>query len=395
MVTLIGIGCGEREGLTLSALEAIRNADLILGAKRMLAVLPPHDCEDVPAYRAEDILALIREKDPRRVCVVYSGDPGFYSGCEKLYTLLRENGIETRILPGISSMQMFAARLGRPWKDWTLCSAHGVSCDIVKAVSKGKPVFCLTGGTDGPAELCRLLLNAGMGELTVTVGERLSYPEERITTNTARYVSALHYDPLNVMLIEPPSVPPYRAPGIPDGEFLRGAVPMTKQEVRAVLLSKLQVKPTDVCWDVGAGTGSVSVELALHSRQVWAVEYREEACVLIQENRARFSARNLNLVVGKAPDMLRSLPDPDKVFVGGSEGALREILRLAVERNPLVRICVSAVTLDTLQTAMDEMTALRLEPEVIQISVSRARPAGTKRLLTAQNPVFLITGGGT
>ena len=160
-----------------------------------------------------------------------------------------------------------------------------------------------------------------------------------------------------------------------------------------MILAKLAIEPEDVCWDIGAGTGSVSVELAMQSKEVWAVEHDENACELIRQNREKFCAWNLSLTVGTAPEALDILPRPDKVFVGGSKGRLCPILRTAADRNPDLRICVSAVTLETVQEAMDEMDALGLAPEMIQISVSRTRPAGGKHLLLAQNPVFLITGG--
>ena len=168
---------------------------------------------------------------------------------------------------------------------------------------------------------------------------------------------------------------------------------MTKQEVRAVILAKLAVKPSDLCWDIGAGTGSVSVELALQGKEVWAVEYREEACSLIKQNREQFCAWNLHLVKGKAPDTLESLPKPDKVFIGGSDGQLRPILRRAAEGDSSLRICVSAITLETVGEAVKEMEALGLEPEVVQLAVSRTKTAGEKHLLLAQNPVFLVSGG--
>ena len=169
---------------------------------------------------------------------------------------------------------------------------------------------------------------------------------------------------------------------------------MTKQEVRAAILAKLGVRPTDVCWDIGAGTGSVSVELALAGKAVWAVERQAEACALIRENRERFRAWNLRITEGEAPAALRSLPDPDAVFVGGSGGAPEAILRAALERNPRVRLCVSAIALETLHRASDWMEKNGIEAEIAQIAVSRTRKAGGLRLLMANNPVFLISGAG-
>ena len=167
---------------------------------------------------------------------------------------------------------------------------------------------------------------------------------------------------------------------------------MTKQEVRAVILAKLAAAPGDVCWDVGAGTGSVSVELALQCREVWAVEREEKALALMAANREKFGAWNLRLKAGAAPAALEGLPAPDKVFIGGSGGALAQILAAVDAANPKARVCISAIALETLHAALAAMGELGYETEIVQIAVSRARKAGSLHLLMAQNPVFLITG---
>ena len=393
MITLIGIGPGDADAMTVQAANTLREADLLIGASRMLASLPAHTGREMSAYRPGDILSILERERPERACVLYSGDPGFWSGAEKLIPLLREKGMGFRILPGLSSVQLLAARLGRSWKDWMLLSAHGQEEALLSRLKEGKPVFLLTDGADSPGKLCQTLIDAGLGELTVTVGESLSYPKERITTGKAREFVSRIFSPLNAVLIDPAPVSTQRTPGIPDADFIRGEVPMTKQEVRAVILAKLAVKPSDLCWDIGAGTGSVSVELAMQGKEVWSVEYREDACELIKENREKFCAWNLHLSRGKAPEALCGLPTPDKVFIGGTEGELCPILRKAAEGDSALRVCVSAITLETVGEAVEEMKTLGMEPEVVQIAVSRTRWVGGKHLLQAQNPVFLITGG--
>ena len=393
MITLIGIGPGAPGGLTAEAREAINQADLLIGAARMLDAVSAPGARTAAVYRPEDILSLLDEARPKTPCVLYSGDPGFWSGAQALIRRLEERGLAYRVLPGLSSVQTFAARLGRPWKDWVLASAHGQSADLLSHLREGRPVFLLTGGDTGPAALCKTLADAGLPRLTVTVGENLSYPDETITVGTVSDLADRTFSPLNVVLVDPPPVPARRAPGLPDEAFIRGQVPMSKQEVRAVILAKLAVMPSDVCWDVGAGTGSVSVEMAMQGKEVWAVEYDPEACALIRQNREKFHVWNLTLEKGRAPEALARLPKPDKVFIGGSEGALRPILQKAVGQNPNLRICVSAITLETAHESLEEMSAFGLEPEVTQLSVSRTRPAGGKHLLLAQNPIFLITGG--
>ena len=169
---------------------------------------------------------------------------------------------------------------------------------------------------------------------------------------------------------------------------------MTKQEVRSAALAKLAVRPTDTLWDVGAGTGSVSVELALAAPrgQVYAVECQEEACALIRKNKKKFSAWNLQLVEGQAPQVLRDLPAPDAVFIGGTKGNMEEIVDLTLYKNRLARVCVSAIAVETLSAAVTALTSHGLEAQVTQIAVSRTKAAGGLHLLMANNPTFLITG---
>ena len=393
MIKLVGIGPGDTCAMTVQAVDAVREADMVIGASRMLAALPVHTGREVSAYRPAEILSILERERPERPCILYSGDTGFWSGAETLIPLLREKGMDFRILPGLSCVQLLASRLGRSWKDWVLLSAHGQDEALLPRMKEGRSVFLLTDGADSPGKLCRTLVDAGLGRLTVTVGENLSYPDERITTGTATEFAGRTFAPLNAVLIASAPAITYRPPGIPDNDFFRGETPMTKQEVRAVILANLAVEPTDVCWDIGAGTGSVSVELALHGKEVWAVEYREDACDLIKKNREKFCAWNLHLIQARAPESLNGLPKPDKVFIGGSEGEIRTILRKAAEGDSALRVCVSAITLETVGEAVEEMEALDLEPEVVQIAVSRTRRAGGKHLLLAQNPVFLITGG--
>lgn len=184
-------------------------------------------------------------------------------------------------------------------------------------------------------------------------------------------------------------------PTIPDNAFVRGSVPMTKRDVRAVILGRLRIRPGDVIWDVGAGTGSVSVEMALANRlgQVFAVECKEEACRLIETNRRRFGAWNLSMIAGKAPECLRQLPPPDAVFIGGSKGMMAEIVAMIHQKNENARICITAIALETLQASISALTACGWTADVTQISVSHAEKAGSLHLMMANNPIFLITNG--
>ena len=395
MISLIGMGSGCPESLTAQGLAALQSAGLILGAKRLLEHLPAGCTDNCKAvYKPEDILACLTAQPDTDTAVLYSGDTGFYSGAAKLLPLLRAMGYSVRVLPGLSSVQLLAAAVGRPWQDWMLVSAHGRACDPVAEVLAHPQVFFLTGGGDTPATLCAKLTAAGLGDAHALVGENLGTPDEKIHFGTAQELAGQTFASLSVLLVEHAVHPERRTPGLPDEAFIRGEVPMTKQEVRAAALAKLAVRPADTLWDVGAGTGSVSVELALAAPQghVYAVECEPDACALIRRNREKFAAWNLSLIEGRAPAALEALPAPDAVFIGGTKGSIAAVVDTVLAKNANARICIAAIALESLSAAIAALTAHGLSAEVTQLAVSRTRPAGRLHLLTANNPIFLITG---
>ena len=351
---------------------------------------------------AADILQILQEEGPEKAAVLLSGDLGFYSGAKSLLPLLREAGIETACHCGISSLQYFCGRLERPWEGIHAASAHGRSCDPAALVRRHGTVFFLTGEKRGqtPGDLCQQLVEGGCPKAQVWVGSRLSYPDEVIAIGRAEEFARMKFPPLSVVLAEgePERLPwPYVTPGIPDSGFIRDKVPMTKAEVRAVALSKLRIAPGDTLWDVGAGTGSVAVEMALLLRegQVFAIEGKKEACALIQENARKFGLKNLTLVEGKAPAALEALPPPDGVFIGGSGGNLREILETALKKTPQVRVVVAVSTLETLSQGLAALAELPFgETEVVQLTAARSRELGRYHQMEGQNPVFLLRGEG-
>lgn len=394
-VTLIGMGSGQPENLTLQGLAALRQADLILGARRLLAVLPAGCTENrAAAYRPDEVAELLQTSGAENAVLVYSGDTGFYSGASSMMEKLEALGVRARVLPGLSSIQLLAAALGRPWQGWNLVSAHGRTCDPVAECMQGRPTFFLTGGSEDPATLCAQLVAEGFGDMQGVVGQCLGTPEEKLFRGSVKELAAGRFNSLSVLLVEAVEGLPRRAPGLPDEAFERGDVPMTKQEVRAAVLAKLAVRPEDILWDVGAGTGSVSVELALAAPRgrVYAVECRPEGCALIKANREKFRTRNLVLVEGLAPAALSDLPAPDAVFIGGSKGSLAAIVDAALDKNPDARICVSAIALESLSAAVAALTAKGRTVQVSQIAVSRAKAVGGLHLMMAQNPIYLITG---
>ena len=393
-VYLIGVGMGNPETLTVRALEDIRECPVLVGARRLLEPwAESHEC--VPLITAADIAEFIGKTPEGPVAVLLSGDTGFYSGARSLWPLLGSYEVET--VPGISSLTYFCARIQATWQDAKLVSAHGRAHNLAGEIQKNAKTFALTGGATRVEDVCRELVERGLGEVRLSVGERLSYSDERIVTGTAAELAGETFADLSVLLAENPDpvVRPWNGSGLPDGAFLRGDVPMTKEEVRALALSKLRLEEHHVVWDVGAGTGSVSVECALScpAGRVYAVEKKDAALALLAENKARFHAVNLEIVAGTAPEALENLPAPDRVFLGGTSGSLEEILQVVFHKNPAARVVCTAVTLETVGEAAKCFARLG-SPDMVQISVTRTRPAGRYHLMDAQNPVWIFSGEG-
>jgi precorrin-6Y C5,15-methyltransferase (decarboxylating) len=399
-VAVAGIGPGSRDQMTLAVREGIENAECLIGAKRMLEAVARQGQGTFAAVAPEAIADYIRAHgEYRRFAVVMSGDSGFFSGTKKLLPLL--DFCRVTVLPGLSSLSCLCAKLGTSYEDVVTVSLHGREHDIASDVRRHARVFALVGGPNGAGSLCARLAEAGLGHVTVHVGEKLSYPEEKLTSGPASALAEMNFDSLSAVLIENDRPDAVLTPGLPDSVFQREeAVPMTKSEVRAVSLSKLRLTENAVCWDIGAGTGSVALEMAMIARKghVYGIERKADALELMTANAARLRVENLTPVSGKAPDACRDLPAPTHAFIGGSGGNLREIIALLLEKNPRVRIVVTAVTLET----VGEMTALMkefpfTETEAVSLSVARDRKAGPYRLMTGLNPVFIFTmqaGGG-
>lgn len=405
-VTIIGAGPGNPDLLSRAALDAIDIADVVIGAHRALVGIdvPPHVVRCELVKTADIVAALTDAASWQRAVVVMTGDVGLFSGARRLVEALSGDAqVDVRIIPGISSASYLAACLARPWQDWRFASAHGVACDIVAEAERAGELFLVTSGGEDPSRLSSELVQAGFGDARVTVAERLSYPDERITCATASEIAGQTFDDLNVMLIDfaggaASSRWPYASSGIPDELFIRGDVPMTKLEVRAVALAKLRLTATDTVWDVGAGTGSVSIEAALVARagSVWAVERNAAGVRLIRENADAFGCGNVHAVPGVAPEALAKLPVPDAVFVGGSAGELPSIVEAALEKNSQVRLCVPCVTVETLTEACALLSGSRFKGfEACQVSAARAEAVGSHHLMKAQNPVFLVSAHGT
>ena len=405
-IVLAGIGMGSRENLTREVWSAVEQADVIFGAKRVIENFQPH-VEKKPFYLASQIIPYLREVQKnglvsqyRRVVILFSGDSGFYSGCQAMYQALKkeiESGnvpAKMTVLPGISSVAYLAACVGESYQDAAIYSIHGKNePNLAEKIRHHKKTFLLMSGVEDMRWIGKRLLEAGLAACRVIAGYQLSYPEQEILTLTPEACCELQQEGLYLCLIQNPCPEEQKLThGRLDTDFIRDKVPMTKEEVREVSICKLRLREQAVVYDVGSGTGSIAVEMAELSDtiQVYAIEKKEEAAALIEQNRAKFGLDNLEVIRGSAPEALEELPVPTHAFIGGSSGNLREILQVLYQKNPQMRIVLNAISLETISELKEIKKEFPLqEEEIVQMQVSRARTVRSYHLMQAENPIWI------
>ena len=395
-ISLVGIGMGAEKTLTLEGIKALNEAELLIGAKRMTEAVQKPGQMVLHEYRSEKIVEYIREHPKyRTVAIALSGDVGFYSGAKKLIDQLDGN---VEVICGISSVVYFMSKIGLSWDDAKIVSAHGRNCNLISLIRHNPKVFSILGTEDGVAVLASRLVYYGMGDVTLYVGENLSYENEKIFHDKAANLTEYRGDALSVVTACNEKATPLSAVhGISDGEFLRGKAPMTKEEVRTVSLSKLRLSEDSVCYDVGAGTGSVSVEMALRAwmGQVYAIEKKEDALALLKENKKKFAVDNLVIIPGVAPEAMTELPAPTHAFIGGSSGNMQDIINLLLEKNPKVRIVINCITLETVTEAMNAIRDFGLEDvDIVQLAAARSKSIGRYHMMMGENPIYIISCSG-
>ena len=390
-INIIGMGMNEKT-LTAEALKLIQDADILIGAKRLINEFAHLNKPSFNAYLSDDILRIIEETDANKIAILVSGDVGFYSAAEKLTDTLKE--YDPSLITGISSVSYFFAKCSLPWKDANLISCHGLDTNIVSSVRRNEYTFALTG--KNIPELQKELVKYGFGDLKVWVGEDLGSDKESIQETTINELGGKEFSSLTVLIIENPDYDSRIRTGIDDDEFIRGKVPMTKSEVRAVCLSKLSIKPDDIAYDIGCGTGSVTIEMAFaaYEGKVYAFDKNEDAIALLNENCEKFRLDNVEAICGLAPDCLNDLPIPDVAFIGGSSGNMDEIVSYLYGKNSKMRFVITAVTLENAMAGLEALKNIGIEGDIVQVAVSKGRQIADLHMLIAQNPIFIISGCG-
>ena len=394
-VNIIGIGMGGN-GLTLSAKQRIDESDLIVGAKRMVETVALGK-DILEEYRSDEILSYL-EENPKyhNISILMSGDIGFYSGAKKLLEKIDREKYEVNTEPGISSAVYLCSKIGTSWQDVYMTSAHGRESNLVGLSRIHGKVFTLLSEEDSVHAMAKQFIDYEM-DVTITIGQDFGYETEKVFTGSPKDVLEQSFGKLCVALIQNDAPVRSNPISIPDEEFTRGDAPMTKSEVRALSVAKLKIRDDSVIYDVGAGTGSVSIEMALCAvnGMVYAIEKEEAAADLIEVNKVKFKTPNLQVIRGLAPEAMADLPKPTHAFIGGSSGNLKDIIACLLDKNPDIRIVINSVTIETLEETTQVIKEFNLvEEEITCINVSKARKLGKYHLMTAQNPVYIAVVRG-
>ncbi|WP_447974036.1 precorrin-6y C5,15-methyltransferase (decarboxylating) subunit CbiE [Nitrospira sp. Kam-Ns4a] len=403
-ILVVGVPPGGPAGWSMDLRRRVQRAEILCGAPRHLAALPGVGRERWPITdNVLEIVERLRAAPSKRVVVLASGDPLLFGIGATLARALGPDRLE--IVPQVSAVQAAFARIGVPWHDALILSAHGRPIESVVAAALSHPKVALyTDGVNTPARVAAALLAAGSPDRRTVVAERLGEAGERIAAGTLRAVAADRFDPLNVLLI----LEPVSGQGLPSGEALevdeaaletwRGQV--TRREVRALVLAALGARPGWVVWDVGAGAGAVSIELArrMPGAPIFAVERDPEQLRCLRTNLARHRAGSVTVVEGEAPDVLSRLPDPQAVFIGGTGGKLTAVLTHCWQRlAPEGRLVANLVVLGHLSEFLAWCAPAGATPEVLQVQLARGVPIAGSLRLEALNPVYLVAarrGGG-
>lgn len=378
-IFVVGVGPGSEGFLTQAAKKTVESADVLLGGKSALA--PFSDVKKTKKLIGRDldeVLRFIKKNRQKNVAVLTSGDPGFFSVLELLLKEFPKEDME--VVPGISSVQLCFARIKETWQDAKFLSLHGRKVENLKYEIKNKKVVILTDSKSAPDKVAKFLLKEGNRRAAVC--ENMSSGRERVVESDLESIARQRFSGNCVMVIfqdgQQISRWDFATPGIPDKLFSRGSAPMTKEEIRVITLSKARIKEDSTVYDIGAGTGSISIEAALLAKngRVFAIEKNPERISLIRKNVKKFRVGNMEVVEGEAPEVLKALPKADRIIIGGSGGRIRSILMKCNEKlKSGGRVVINAVKLETLRTSAEVLKKLKYNFRITQVSVNRVEVA--------------------
>lgn len=388
---LAGGGSGNPDYLLPAAKKAVEQADYVIASTRFLSLFQVR--HPIPLKQVSETLhQLPTLLEQGSVAVVVSGDPLLYSLCATIQKNFPE--IPMQILPGIGSLQILGAAFGITMEQAAILSMHGREWSagrIAHTVSSHAAVFFFCDKKAGPRELAQALLSYGVSDVEICVGANLTYPDQQLFSGSPKEIAVLENPPFCVAAVKNPYPKTLIPPALlPDSAFLRNESPMTKEEVRAVVLSKLQPRPDSIVWDIGAGTGSISVECARFCPfgAVYALEKKAAALEILAKNRVLFQLQNLHIVPGNAAEQTGDLPLPDRIFIGGSGTELPQLVEQILSLPRSIRLVMTAVTLETQNMAFPLLKHLPAF-QAVQLSVSHSRQIGGYQVLESNHPVMI------
>jgi precorrin-6Y C5,15-methyltransferase (decarboxylating) len=397
-VVVIGVGVDGLDGLSPQARACIERADQVWAGERWLALLP--ECAALKVKLGKDVFATLRQLAQRledtRIVLLASGDPGFFGVGGSVLNLLPPE--QVTLLPQASLLQSAFARARLSWSDAHLTSAHARPiAELLGYARRYRKVGILTDPHNTPSRIAECLLAAGIQDCRAIVFENLGLPYERMTDTRLSGLAGQTFAELNVLLVvqdETWRPQPCAAPR-PDGAYAHRNGLITKADVRVLSLSRLRLGETDVIWDIGAGSGAVSIEMAelAWRGNVFAIE-KDAACLaFLRQNLARYGVLNVTVVAAEAPQALAGLPRPDAIFIGGTGGNLEPILSHIEQAAPdSCRVVANFTLLENLLQAYHWMERRGWEPALTELQLSYgATIAGGMRLAPA-NPVFILNG---
>ena len=418
-LSIVGIGPGSMEYVNAKARKLISDADIIVaGSDRMLELSDEirkeeKKCKEYASfksYKTIDIINFIKEKfensQDSSAVVLMSGDTGFYSGTQSLYKHIEamaknsENilhKVDMQIVPSISSISYLASRYNISWHDMKIVSLHGRTGHLAHELKTNKKVFVISSGGMETSDIISELIDKGFEDCDIYIGENMSYPEEVLSHGkVADFKEHKFLELCSMIIINQNATPMHMTLGIEDDEFIRDKVPMTKSEIRALSVAKLGLSSEDICYDVGAGTGSVSIEMAMNvpKGKVYAIEKKTIAADLIYKNIEKFGLDNVEVIKGEASVSMEEIEAPDAVFIGGTTGKLRDILKIVFEKNPKVRVVVTAVSLESvaeINEACKYYETLGCKTDIVLVSVSNTKRVMNYTMFDAKNPVLIAS----
>jgi len=393
-IYLVGAGIAGWEGFGSKALEVIDKAEVMIGHQRHLDIIPHFTGEKQVLGDLSIMLDFLKKTDKRTV-VLGSGDPNFFGVARFLLRNLPKERIE--IYPNVTSVQYAFARIKEPWDDAIFVSVHGRGLQrAIDRIIASEKVAVLTDQVNTPAAIARALIDRGAEGYDAWLCEEMGLPGEKFTKTDVKGLLEIKASPLNILILIKawePNLEHYPLIGIDDDQFATVKKLITKQEVRAVTLAKLQLQDDLVLWDVGAGSGSVSIEASnlMPNGRIYALERNPQYIGFLRDNLKKFVARNVLLVEAFAPEGLDDLPDPDRVFIGGSGGMLEEIIEAADRRLKSEGLIVlNAVTLDTLTKSVEFLEDHGYTVEVTCVNIAKTKGLTEYKLFEAQNPVYIV-----